>query len=86
MKGGDREDPQASQSGLRGASCHGQETLGVGELTALQAGQVTAHPEQVHVELLQVLLPLLDLGRNRQTDRQGHITVHRVRVTLKVTG
>lgn len=71
MKGGDREDPQASQSGLRGASCHGQETLGVGELTALQAGQVTAHPEQVHVKLLQVLLPLLDLGRNRQDRHPG---------------
>lgn len=61
MEGGHREDAQTSQHALGRPAGHGQETLGVGELTTLQAGQVAPEPEQVQVELLQVLVPLLDL-------------------------
>lgn len=61
MERGDGEDSQAPKSSFRGATGGGQEALGVGKLTALQAGQVTAQPKQVHVEPLQVLIPLLDL-------------------------
>ena len=67
MEGGDREDPQAAQCCFGGAAGGGQEALGIGQLPALQAGQITAHAEEVHVEALQVLLPLLNLwGRNKQ--------------------
>ena len=61
MEGGDGEDPQASHGQLGGPRGHGQQPLGVGGLAPLQAGQVTAAAEQVHVELLQVLLPQEDL-------------------------
>lgn len=61
MKGRHGEEAKATQSHLGGPAGHGQETLWIGQLTALQAGQVAAHTEQVHVELLQVLFPLLDL-------------------------
>lgn len=61
MEGGHREDAQASQGSLGGPAGCSQQALGVRQFAALQAGQVTAHPEQVHVKLLQVLLPLLNL-------------------------
>lgn len=62
MKRGDREYPQASQGGFGGAAGNCKQALRVGQLSALQTSKVTAHPEQIHVKLLQVLLPLLDLG------------------------
>ena len=74
VEGGHGEDAQASQRGLAGPAGRGQQALGVGQLAALQAGQVAAHAEKVHVETLQVLLPLLDLkgGRkHRVGERQG---------------
>lgn len=61
VEGGGGEDSQSSQWGFGGATGHGQEALWVGQLGALQAGLVTPEPEQVQVQLLQVLLPLLDL-------------------------
>ena len=61
MKGRHREDSQAGEDDLGGPAGGGQEALGIGLLTALQAGQVAAHAEQVHAKLLQVLLPLLNL-------------------------
>lgn len=61
MEGWDGEDSQATESGLGGPSGSGQQALRIGRLAALQAGQVTAHPEQLHIKLLQILLPLLDL-------------------------
>lgn len=64
MEGGHREDPQPSQRGLGGPAGHSQEALGVWLLTPLQAGQVTPESEQVQVQFLQVLLPLLDLRIN----------------------
>ena len=62
VEGGGREDPQASQGALGGLAGGGQQALGVGQLTALQAGLVAAQPEHLHVQLLQVLVPLLDLN------------------------
>lgn len=67
VKGGDGEHPQAPQGGFGRAAGDGQQALWVGQLAALQAGQVAAHPEQVHVEPLQVLLPLLDLKETNST-------------------
>lgn len=63
MEGGHGEDSEAAQSCFGGAAGGGQEALGIGQLSALQAGQVTAHAEEVHVEALQILLPLLNLWR-----------------------
>lgn len=63
VEGGHGEDAQAAHGHLGGAAGEGQQPLGVGQLPALQAGQVTAVPEQVHLELLQVLLPHEDLGQ-----------------------
>lgn len=62
MEGGHGEDSQASQHALRGPAGHSEEALGVWELAALQAGQVTPQPEQIQIQFLQVLLPLLDLN------------------------
>lgn len=66
VKGRDGENPQAPQACFGRAAGDGQQALWVGQLAALQAGQVAAHPEQVHVEPLQVLLPLLDLKTDKQ--------------------
>lgn len=65
---GDGQDAQPAQGQLGGAAGGSQQALGVGQLPALQAGQVAAHPEQIHVEPLQVLLPLLNLGGQEQSD------------------
>ena len=73
VEGGHGEDPEAAQHRLGWAAGDGQEALGIGELTALQAGQVAAHAEQVHVELLQVLFPLLDLGSDNHRGNQSTI-------------
>lgn len=69
VEGRDGEDAQAAHGHLGGAAGEGQQPLGVGQLPALQAGQVTAVPEQIHLELLQVLLPHEDL--RRQAGREG---------------
>lgn len=69
VEGGHGEDSQASQHALGGPAGHGEETLGVRELAALQAGQVAPQPEQVQVEFLQVLLPLLDLNTTHRNTR-----------------
>lgn len=61
MERGHGEDPKASQRGLGVSAGRSQETFWVGELAALQTGQITPQPEQVQVQFLQVLLPLLDL-------------------------
>lgn len=61
MEGGDRENPEASQGGFGGPAGDGQQALWVWQLSTLKTGEVAAHPEQVHVEPLQVLLPLLNL-------------------------
>ena len=58
---GNWQDAQPAQGQLGGAAGGSKEALGVRQLPALQAGQIAAHPEQIHVKLLQVLLPLLDL-------------------------
>lgn len=68
MKGGDGENPQASQGGFGGAAGDGEQALRVGQLSALQTCEVAAHPEQIQVESLQVLLPLLDL---REKERRA---------------
>ncbi len=64
---GHGEDSQASQHALGGPTGHSKEALGVWELAALQAGQVTAQPEQIQVQFLQVLLPLLNLNTQRKS-------------------
>lgn len=61
MEGRDGEDPQASQSSFGGTAGNGEQALWVGQLSTLQTGQVAAHPKEIHVKPLQVLLPLLDL-------------------------
>lgn len=63
---GDRENPKASQGGFGGSAGDGQQTFWVWQLSTLKAGEVAAHPEQVHVEPLQVLLPLLNLQEDRE--------------------
>lgn len=55
------QDAQPAKGQLGGAAGGSKEALGVGQLPALEAGQVAARPEQVHVQLFQILLPLLDL-------------------------
>lgn len=81
MEGGHREDSQTSQHALGGPAGHGEEALGVWELAALQAGQITPQPEQIQVQLLQVLLPLLDLV----TAAQSGVTHAVLLVTLLVS-
>lgn len=54
----DREDSQTAQHHFRRPPGGGQQALRVGELSALQTSQVTAHAEELEVELLQVLFPL----------------------------
>ena len=61
VEGGNWQDAQPAQGQLGGAAGSSKEALGVRQLPALQAGQIAAHPEQIHVKFLQVLLPLLDL-------------------------
>lgn len=75
VEGGDGEDPQTSQHALGGPAGGGQQALGVGELAALQAGLVTAQLEELQVELLQVLLPLLDLGGGGTQETRHHLQV-----------
>lgn len=52
MKGGDRKDAQSAHGQFGGTRGEGQQAFGVGKFTALQTGQVTAEPKQIHVELL----------------------------------
>lgn len=61
MEGGDWEYTQSAHCQLGGAGGEGQEAFRVGELASLQAGQVTSKAKQIHVKLLQVLLPQEDL-------------------------
>lgn len=81
VEGGHREDSQASQHALGGPAGHSEEALGVWELAALQAGQIAPQPEQVQVQFLQVLLPLLDLNTTT-----GWYTVHGHYITEAVPG
>lgn len=74
VEGRHGEDAQAAHGHLGGAAGEGQQPLGVGQLPALQARQVTAVPEQIHLELLQVLLPHEDLRPDKvrqRGDRRG---------------
>lgn len=61
MEGRDRENAQSSHGQLGGTRSEAQQAFGVGGLTALQAGQVAATAEQIHVKAFQVLLPQKDL-------------------------
>ena len=47
--------------------------LGVGELGGLQRGHVAPQPELLHLQPLQVLLPLADLALHRRVNKSGHI-------------
>lgn len=71
MEGGHGEDSQASQHALGGPAGHSEEALWVWELAALQAGQVAPEPEQIQVQFLQILLPLLDLSTHRVTHKHS---------------
>lgn len=66
MERGNRQDAQPAEGQLGGAAGSSKEALRVWQLPALQAGQVAAHPEEIHVKFLQVLLPLLDLFKPEQ--------------------
>lgn len=52
MEGRDRKDAQSAHGQFGGSGGEGQQAFGVGKLATLQAGQVTAKPKQIHVELL----------------------------------
>lgn len=69
MERGDREDVQSSHGQLSGPRSEAQQAFGVGRLAALQAGQVTAAAEEIHVKPLQVLLPQEDLKRKKCVKR-----------------
>lgn len=71
MERGDREDVQSSHSQLGGPRSEAQQAFGVGGLAALQAGQVTAAAEQIHVKPLQVLLPQEDLKKETRDFEEG---------------
>lgn len=77
MKRRDGENPQAPQGCFGWPAGDGQQALWVGQLAALQAGKVAAHPEQIHVEPLQVLLPLLDL-KNKERKKKNKL-IDRIR-------
>lgn len=62
---GNRQDAQPAQRQLGGATGGSEQALGVRQLPALKAGQIAAHPEEIHVKFLQVLLPLLDLFKQK---------------------
>lgn len=81
MKRRDGEHPQAAERGFGWTAGGGQQALWVWQLAALQAGQVAAHPEQVHVEPLQVLLPLLDL-KETNTHTKKYSIICRFKVLI----
>lgn len=68
VEGGDREDAQAAHGQFGGARSERQQPLGIGQLASLQAGEVAAEPEQIHVEPLQVLLPQEDLNERGEEE------------------
>lgn len=81
MEGRDREYTQSAHCQLGGARGEGQESFGVGKLSSLQAGQVAPEAEQIHVKLLQVLLPQEDLQSEKDTttnpvDSSRHLFVN----------
>ena len=78
MEGRDGEYTQPAHRQLGGARGKGQEAFGVGQLTPLQAGQVAPEAEQIHVKLLQVLLPQEDLRRERDK------TMHQINWTSRL--
>lgn len=61
MEGRDREDAQSSHGHFGGTWRKAQEAFGIGRFAALQARQVAATTEEIHVKPLQVLLPQEDL-------------------------
>lgn len=67
MEGRHGEYSQSAHCQLGGARGEGQEAFGVGQLSSLQAGQVAPESEQIHVKVLQVLLPQKDLQSERDT-------------------
>lgn len=81
VEGGHGEDSQASQHALGGPAGYREEALGVGEFAALQAGLIAAQSEQVQVQFLQVLLPLLDLDTMK-----GRYTLHTLTSTSGLFG
>lgn len=52
MEGRDWKNAQSAHGQFGGTGGEGQQAFGVGKLATLQAGQVTAEAEQIHVELL----------------------------------
>lgn len=66
MERRDREDVQPSHGQFGGPWSEAQQAFWVGGLAALQAGQVTAAAEQIHVKPLQVLLPQEDLTEKKR--------------------
>lgn len=70
MERGDGEDVQPSHGQLGGPRSEAQQPFGVGGLAALQAGQVAAAAEQIHVKTLQVLLPQEDLKGKKEISKR----------------
>lgn len=66
VEGGHGEDAQSSHGQLGGSWGKTQQAFRVRWLAALQTGQVAAAAEQIHVKLLQVLLPQEDLQQNER--------------------
>lgn len=86
VEGGHGEDSQASQHALGGPAGYGEEALGVGEFAALQAGLIAAQPEQVQVQFLQVVLPLLDLDTTGGGSHTAHARIDQRFVTTHPPG
>lgn len=78
MEGRDGEDTQTAHRQFGGTRCKGQEPFGVGKLSPLQTGQVTSVAEQIHVKLLQVLLPEEDLQNLEETTAHPVICASRL--------
>lgn len=72
MERGHRENPKASQSGLGWTAGDGKQALRIGQFSPLKTSKVTAHSEEVNVESLQVLLPLLNLMARKKTKQCLH--------------
>ena len=79
VEGGDGEDPQAPHGEFCGAWGESQQALGIGQLAPLQAGKVTAEPEQIHMEPLQVLFPQEDLNKTEKKDKQTEDKNYKIR-------
>lgn len=82
MKRRDWEYSQPAHCQLGGTRGKGQEAFGVGQLSSLQTGQVAPEAKQIHVKLLQVLLPQEDL--QRETGQRIHLIVDQAFSQLQI--